>query len=76
MSIISRKFDKKETGTVFRHAENGKILCRLDARLDSDDWEALLSLINLNYNAGVNAGSEQRAAEIREALGLQGGNNK
>ncbi len=28
-------------------------------------------LISLVYRAGENAGSEQRAAEIRQALGLQ-----
>lgn len=72
MSIISRKFDKKETGTVFRHAENGKILYRLNARLESYDWEMLQAMISLVYNAGVTAGSERRAAEIREALGISG----
>lgn len=72
MSIISRRFDKKETGTVFRHAESGKILYRLDARLERDDWEMLQALIGLVYNAGVTAGSEQRAAEIREALAISG----
>lgn len=72
MSIISRRFDKKETGTVFRHAQSGKILYRLDARLERDDWEMLQALISLVYNAGVTAGSEQRAAEIRETLGISG----
>ena len=69
MSIISRRFDKKETGTVFRHAQSGKILYRLNARLELYDWEMLQAMISLVYNAGVTAGSEQRAAEIREALG-------
>ncbi|WP_072250595.1 hypothetical protein [Enterobacter genomosp. O] len=72
MSIISRRFDKKETGIVFRHAESGKILYRLDARLERDDWEMLQAMISLVYNAGVTAGSEQRAAAIREALGISG----
>ncbi|WP_273960954.1 hypothetical protein [Enterobacter kobei] len=70
--MISRRFDKKETGTVFRHAESGKILYRLDARLERDDWEMLQAMISFVYNAGVTAGSEQRAAEIREALGISG----
>jgi len=70
LSIISRRFDKKETGTMFRHAQSGKILYRLDARLERDDWEMLQAMISLVYNAGVTAGSEQRAAEIREALGI------
>ncbi|MBF4180778.1 hypothetical protein CWR41_00490 [Cedecea lapagei] len=73
MSIISRRFDKKETGTVFRHAESGKILYRLDARLERDDWEMLQAMVTLVYNAGVAAGSKQRAAEIREALGISVG---
>lgn len=73
MSIISRRFDKKETGTVFRHAESGKILYRLDARLERDDWKMLQAMITLVYNAGVAAGSKQRAAEIREALGISVG---
>lgn len=68
MSIISRRFDKKETGTVFRHAESGKILYRLER----DDWEIVQAIISLVYNAGVAAGSKQRAAEIREALGISG----
>ncbi|MDP5163437.1 hypothetical protein [Enterobacter ludwigii] len=72
MSIISRRFDKKETGTVFRHAESGKILYRLDARLERDDWEMVQAMISLVYNAGVVAGSEQRAAEIRKSLGISG----
>ncbi|EQA1667322.1 hypothetical protein NTD78_RS23650 [Enterobacter bugandensis] len=72
MSIISRRFDKKETGTVFRHAQSGKILYRLNARLELYDWEMLQAMISLVYNAGVTAGSEQRAAEIREALGYSG----
>ncbi|EKS6347386.1 hypothetical protein RJ932_004837 [Enterobacter hormaechei] len=55
---------------MFRHAESGKILYRLDARLERDDWEMLQALISLVYNAGVAAGSEQRAADIREALGI------
>lgn len=70
MSIISRRFDKKETGTVFRHAQSGKILYRLNARLELYDWEMLQAMISLVYNTGVTAGSEQRAAEIREALGF------
>ncbi|EGT5696177.1 TPA: hypothetical protein I4D15_14685 [Enterobacter bugandensis] len=57
---------------MFRHAESGKILYRLDAQLERDDWETLQSMISLVYNAGVAAGSEQRAAEIREALGYSG----
>ncbi|RHW55480.1 hypothetical protein AUM81_22750, partial [Cronobacter sakazakii] len=55
---------------MFRHAESGKILYRLDARLERDDCEMLQAMISLVYNADVAAGSEQRAAEIRAALGI------
>lgn len=58
-------------GTVFRHAVIGKVLCRLEVKQTAEDREELLSLISLVYRAGENAGSEQRAAEIRQALGLQ-----
>lgn len=53
MSIVSRKFNKKETGTVFRHAVSGKLLCRLDARLTRDDWMPVHDLLSLVYNAGT-----------------------
>ena len=62
MSIVSRQFDKKEAGTVFRHAVSGKLLCRLDARLTRDDWMLLHGLLSLVYHAGISTGSEQRAA--------------
>ncbi|ELN2577942.1 hypothetical protein RY966_003691 [Enterobacter kobei] len=55
---------------MFRHAQSGKILYRLNVRLELYDWEMLQAMISLVYNAGVTAGSEQRAAEIREALGF------
>ncbi len=32
MSIVSRKFDRKELGAAFHHAATGKILCSLDAK--------------------------------------------
>ena len=70
VSIVNRKYEKNKEGTVFRHVRNGKILCRLDASLTRDDWEQLHGLISLVFNAGLNAGSEQRASEIREALGI------
>ncbi|EPY5345235.1 hypothetical protein ACXDSS_004405 [Klebsiella quasipneumoniae] len=72
MSIVSKKFDKKETGTVFRHAGSGKILCRLEARLDPDDWNMLQGLIGLVYNAGVSEGDRQRIMIMRDALGFTG----
>ncbi|HAT3915749.1 TPA: hypothetical protein I9Y38_005284 [Klebsiella oxytoca] len=76
MSIVSRQFDKKEAGTVFRHAVSGKLLCRLDAKLTRDDWMLLHGLLSLVYRAGMSTGSEQRAAEIREAWGIRRRTNR
>jgi hypothetical protein len=73
LNIVSRKFDKKETGTVFRHTGNGKIITRLDARLSAEDWEQLQVLISMVYRQGMIDGSEERATEIRAALGLVAG---
>lgn len=56
---------------MFRHAESGKIMYRLDARLERDDWEIVQAIISLVYNAGVAAGSKQRAAEIVRLWGFQ-----
>lgn len=44
MSIVSRQYDQKEEGTVFRHAVSGKLLCRIDAKLTRDDWMPLHGL--------------------------------
>lgn len=71
MSIIQRKRDRKKDGTRFFHAENGNQLCRLDATLNSYDWEQLQGLFSFIYNQGVAAGSEARAKEIRVALGIE-----
>ncbi len=70
MSIIQKKQIKKEDGTAFYHAESGKLLSRLDATLSPYDWEQLQVLFSLLYNSGREAGSEERAAEIRQALGV------
>ncbi|MFO4092799.1 hypothetical protein [Enterobacter asburiae] len=59
MSIISRRFDKKETGTVFRHAQSGKILYRLNARLELYDWKMLQAMISLVYK-----GSSQKTESM------------
>lgn len=72
MSIVIRQFNKKETGTVFRHAVSGKLSCRIEPKVTQDDWMLLHGLLSLVYHAGINTGSEQRAAEIREVLGVSG----
>ncbi|EBZ0015933.1 hypothetical protein ABN36_18330 [Salmonella enterica subsp. enterica] len=70
MSIIQRKRDRKKDGTRFYHAETNKPLCRLDVTLSQYDWEQLQVLFSFIYNQGKAAGSAERAAEIRQALGL------
>lgn len=71
MSIIQRKRDRKKDGTRFYHFKNGNIICRLDATLNRYDWEQLQVLFNFIYSQGKAAGSEERAAEIRMALGFE-----
>ncbi|AUV01651.1 hypothetical protein TUM17576_13580 [Enterobacter hormaechei] len=71
MSIIQKKRDRKKDGTRFFHAETGRMLCRLDASLSDYDWQEIQVLFNFIYNQGKEAGSAERAAEIREALGLE-----
>ncbi|PLL60812.1 Uncharacterised protein [Klebsiella oxytoca] len=61
---------------MFRHAVSGKLLCRLDAKLMRDDWMLLHGLLSLVYRAGMSTGSEQRAAEIRDALGYTAENEQ
>lgn len=70
MSIIQRKRDRKKDGTRFYHAQNGNLLCRLDATLSQFDWEQLQVLFGFIYHSGETSGSRERAAEIRHALGL------
>jgi len=72
LSIIRLRFDKKETGTVFRLAESGKILYLPDAWPERDVREMSQAMISLVCKAGVAAGSEQRAAESSEAPGISG----
>lgn len=70
MSIIQKKRDRKKDGTRFYHSETGNLLCRLDATLNGYDWEQLQVLFSFIYNQGKTVGSAERAAYIREALGL------
>ena len=67
MSIISRKMDRKEPGTVFRHAIRGNILCRLDVRLEKDDWEQLPEknrLVKSAFLLSVSVGSSDRCEKL------------
>lgn len=75
MSIIQRKRDRKKDSTRFYHAETNNLLCRLDATLSQYDWEQLQVLFSFIYNQGKAVGSAERAAEIRQALGLGGDDN-
>jgi hypothetical protein len=70
MALINKKFDKKEDTTSFKLESNGKVIARLlTAKLDRDDWEIIQNLIQFTYNQGFEAGSENRASDIRTALG-------
>lgn len=71
VSIIGKKYNKKEECTRFYHADSGKLLARLDAKLSQYDWDQLQVLFSFIYSKGEEAGSEQRASEIRIALGLE-----
>lgn len=57
---------------MFRHAESGKILYLPDERPERDVREMSKAMISLVCKAGVAAGSEQRAAEIRVAPEIPG----
>ncbi|MDO3920410.1 hypothetical protein [Salmonella enterica] len=70
MSIVDKKYGANKEGTVFLHGRTGKVLCAIDAKLSRTDWEQIHTLFNFIYNQGVTAGSTDRAAEIRRALGI------
>lgn len=69
MGYLLPKFHTLKGATVFKRA-NGAIAASLTVKLCRDDWEMINAMVEGAYNAGCTAGSEQRAAEIREALGL------
>ena len=71
MSIVSRRYIRGETETTFRHAATGKVLCRLDVKLSRVDFEQLQVMMAMIYRKGMEAGSEQRATDIRVSLGLE-----
>lgn len=58
MTLGSRKFDRKETDTVFRHARNRRIFCRLDVRLYTDDGNRLQGITGQMYKASVSEGGK------------------
>jgi hypothetical protein len=45
--------------------------CRLDARLERDDWEIVQAIISLVYNAGVAAGSNSEPLKFVRLWGFQ-----
>ncbi len=72
MEIIDTKYNGKDVTTAFRLKSNGKVVSRLQSvRLDRDDWEIIQSLLRFVYNQGLQAGSDNRAREIRIALGVE-----
>lgn len=70
MAFISSKYAAMNKQTTFK-LENGKPAANLSVKLFRDDFDLVVDLINRAYDAGKTEGSEQRAAEIREALGLE-----
>lgn len=72
MAIIDSKYNAKARDTAFTLSASGKTVCSLETKLSRYDWDCLQSLFSFIYNSGVEAGSEQRAEEIRQALGIGG----
>ncbi|ORJ47480.1 hypothetical protein B2M27_25710, partial [Kluyvera intermedia] len=70
MALINRKYNPKAVDTAFILESSGKLVCRLDTKLPRDDWESLQALFGFIYNQAFEAGSEQRAQEIRKSLGI------
>ncbi|CAM7343976.1 DNA-binding protein [Klebsiella michiganensis] len=70
--LISRKWVRQDKTTTFRLVTNGNIVARLlSSKLDRDDWEIIQGLIGFVYHQGFEAGSDARADEIRQALGIE-----
>jgi hypothetical protein len=69
MAYISGKYLAMQKQTTLK-LENGKPAVSLSVKLYRNDFDLIVDLINRAYHAGETAGSEQRAAEIREALGI------
>lgn len=70
MGYLLNKFYALKGATAFKRA-NGTVVASLTVKLCRDDWEMINAMVEGAYSAGVAAGSEQRAAEIREALGIE-----
>lgn len=73
MAIIKNTYDRKGPETVFYSETTGEPVARLSVKLSKDDFYLVMEVINSSYSSGVKAGSEERAAEIRAALGLAEG---
>ncbi|EDZ9931965.1 hypothetical protein GJ842_27720 [Salmonella enterica] len=70
--LITRRWSKQDKTTTFRLESNGNIVARLlSAKLDRDDWEIIQDLIGFVYHQGFDAGSDARAEEICQALGIE-----
>lgn len=70
MSFMLDKYKKTTDGTTF-YRGNGKAVASLTVNLDKDDYYSIIAVIESAYNAGIDAGREQHAAEFRTLLGLE-----
>lgn len=50
---------------------NSKAVASLTVNLNKDDYYSIISVIESAYNAGIDAGREQHAAEFRSLLSLE-----
>ena len=74
MGFLLNKYYATKGATVFKRT-NGVAVASLSMKLFRDDWNMIVAMVEGAYSAGVTAGSEQRAAEIREALGISDENH-
>lgn len=69
MSFMSDKYKKPINGTTLYRA-NTLAVASLSANLSKDDFYLIIEVIESAYTAGVSAGREQHAAELRALLGI------
>lgn len=70
MGYLLNKFYALKGATAFKRA-NGVAVASLSVKLCRDDFDMIVAMVEGAYTAGMTMGSEQRAAEIREALGIE-----
>lgn len=75
MDKFIRHYDSKEKETSFTLKSSGKVVTRLATKLSRDDWEQMHALLGMVYRMGIQDGSEDRAKQIRTALGFSEANH-